>query len=557
MLTKPFGVLALCVGISACTGVLEGPHGGGPTARDPSSGGTSSVGPGGTQSAPGYKAIHRLNTNEYNATVADVLGTALQPGNGSWRDGEINGFDNIADVQLVDVDQYQRYFDAAGVLADDAFAQANFKTKFVICATPDDACVGGIIGKLGLHLFRRPLEASEVANYKAVYAAAVGLAESHEVALKHVLRSLLSSAEFLYRIELDPNPSSTASHPLSPYELASRLSYFLWSSAPDDALLAAAADKSLLSDATLKATIDRLLADPNRVARFVRNFYGQWLGARRVADHAVAPDVYPAWNPQLAESLANEMYAYFADFLLSDRSYLEFLTADLNFVDAPLATLYGMSAPAGGGVQKVQVTTDQRKGFLGLGGFLAQSSLDRRTSPTLRGRWIMINLLCTHPPSPPEDIPKIEVAAGNTDLSQGNVRAVLEKHRTDPKCANCHALFDPYGVALEQFDGIGAFRATYKDGSPIDPSTQLLDGTQLSSLSELADWLTREPLFKQCIADNMFTYGMGRILSEADRPYLESVVQGWAGGAEVPSVRRLVHAMVLGQSFRSRSGVGP
>ncbi len=554
MLTKPLGALALCVGISACTGVLEGPHDGG-IAPDPSAGGTSGVGPGAAHTAPGYKAIHRLNKHEYNATVADVLGTTLQPANGSWRDGEISGFDNIADVQLVDVDQYQRYFDAAGALADDVFAQANFKTKFVTCATPDDTCVGAIISRLGLQLFRRPLEAAEVANYKAVYTAAVTLAEGHEAALKHVLRSLLSSAEFLYRIELDPNPNSIEKHPLSPYELATRLSYLLWSSAPDEALLAAAADKSLLSDATLTGAIDRLLADPNRVTRFVRNFYGQWLGARRVADHAVAPDVYPAWDAQLAGSLAGEMYAYFADFLLSDRSYLEFLTADLNFVDAPLATLYGMSAPTGSGLQKVLVTTDQRKGFLGLGGFLAQSSLDRRTSPTLRGRWIMINLLCTHPPSPPDDVPKIEIAAGTTDLSQGNVRAVLEKHRTDPKCSSCHALFDPYGVALEQFDGIGAFRSTYKDGSPIDPSTQLLDGTQLSSLSELADWLTREPLFKQCIADNLYTYGMGRVLSASDRPYLESLVQGWAGGSEVPSIRRLVHALVLGDNFRTRSGV--
>ena len=134
-----------------------------------------------------------------------------------------------------------------------------------------------------------------------------------------------------------------------------------------------------------------------------------------------------------------------------------------------------------------------------------------------------------------ERMDHLHEAAGVSSAEWRTRRAVLEKHRTDPKCANCHALFDPYGVALEQFDGIGAFRSAYKDGSPIDPSTQLLDGTQLSSLSELADFLTREPLFKQCIADNMFTYGMGRVLSEADRPYLESVVQSWAGGADVPS----------------------
>jgi len=253
--------------------------------------------------------------------------------------------------------------------------------------------VSGIIGNLGLHLFRRPLKPTEVTNYKTVYTAAQGQGEAHEGALKYVLSALLSSSEFLYRMEFDPNPNSAEKHPLSAYELATRLSYFLWSTAPDDALLAAAADSSISKDETLKSTVDRLLGNAANQARFVQNFYGQWLGGRRVAEHAVAPDVYTAWNPALADSLAQEMYAYFADFLNTDRSWLEFLTADENFVDGPLATLYGMPAPPAGTRQKVSVTTDKRVGFLGLAGFLAQSSLDRRTSPTLRGRWIMINLL--------------------------------------------------------------------------------------------------------------------------------------------------------------------
>lgn len=550
----PLAVVALGLG-TACTAVVEGPQNGeAPPAGLGGGGSSAGTGPG-PQAAPAYKAIHRLNRSEYNATVADVLGTSLQPANGSWRDGEIHGFDNIAEVQQVNTDQYQRYFDAAGVLADDAFGRADFKAKFVTCATPDDACVDTVTGNLGLRLFRRPLAATELANYRAVYAEAQRLGESHEAALKHVLRALLASAEFLYRIEFDPDPASTERHPLSPYELASRLSYFLWSSAPDEALLSAAADGSLVQEQTIRATVDRLLADPTRGPRFVQNFYGQWLGARRVTAHGAAPDVFTTWSPQLAQSLADEMYAYFADFLSSDRSYLEFLTADQNFVDASLAQHYGMPAPAGGGMQKVQITTDQRVGFLGLGGFLAQSSMDRRTSPTLRGRWIMINLLCTHPPEPPPDIPMIEEAAGMTDLSKGNVRAILEKHRTNPTCASCHALFDPYGVALEQFDGIGAFRTTYADGSLVDPKTTLIDGTELGSLPELATLLTQDPLFKQCIADNMYIYGLGRVTTKADRPDLDAIVQQWAGGNEVPSIRRLVHSIALAENFRSRSGI--
>jgi hypothetical protein len=198
------------------------------------------------------------------------------------------------------------------------------------------------------------------------------------------------------------------------------------------------------------------------------------------------------------------------------------------------------------------VTTDKRRGFLGLGGFLAQSSLDRRTSPTLRGRWIMINLLCTHPPAPPQDVPKIEVAAGMTDLSKGNVRAVLEKHRTDPRCANCHKLFDPYGIPLEQFDGIGAYRTTYADGSAIQTDTELLDGSHVANADELVEKLSQEPLFKQCIADNMYGYGLGRVISDKDRAALDAIQSQW--NSSTPTIRRLIQSIVLADGFRSRSG---
>jgi Protein of unknown function (DUF1592)/Protein of unknown function (DUF1588)/Protein of unknown function (DUF1587)/Protein of unknown function (DUF1595)/Protein of unknown function (DUF1585) len=553
-------IVALSLAAMGCTGILDGSL---PSAQQNpgnaggmSSGGTSGATNGGDAPvAPaGYKAIHRLNRNEYNATVADVLGTSLQPANGSWFDGEVAGFDNIATVQIVDEDQYQRYFDTAGILADDAFANAAFKTKFVSCATSDATCVGNVIGTLGLHLFRRPLLASEIANYATVYAAAQAQQETHEGALKHVLRALLSSSEFLYRMEFDPDPNSSQPHALSAYELASRVSYFLWSSAPDDALLSAAKDESLLKQQTLQDTVDRLLLDAQKAPRFVQNFYGQWLGARRLASHAVAPDVYPQWTPELASSLTQEMYSYFADFLYSDRSWLEFLTADVNFVNAPIASLYGQPAPSAPGLQKTLITSDQRRGFLGLGGFLALSSMDRRTSPTLRGRWVLLNLLCTKPPPPPDNVPKIEAAAGGTDLSKGNVRAVLEKHRADPNCARCHQLFDPYGLPLEQFDGIGQYRDKYVDGSPVDPSTQLLDGTPVKGLTELTDALSKNPLFEQCIADNMYTYGLGRVLTSNNRTSLDAIQKAWNAQNSVPSIRRLIHSIVLDDSFRSRSG---
>lgn len=551
------GAIVASLGAISCTGVVEG---GGPTDAMANTGGAATGGASGssgsvsTTNTPTYKAIHRLNRAEYNATVADVLSTSLQPATGSWIDGQTHGFDNIADVQQVDTDQYQRYFDAAGILAEDVFGKPELMGKVVTCATPDEACVDSVVGKLGLRLFRRPLFAEELAIYKKVYAAATQQGEGHTGSLKQVLRAFLSSSAFLYRVEFDSNPNAVEKHPLSPYELATRLSYFFWSSAPDDALLSAAADSSILQDSAITAAVDRLIADPTRGPRFVRNFYGQWLGAQRVESHAVAPLVYPAWSPQLATALADEMYAYFSEFLHQDRSWLTFLTEDLNFVTPELAELYDMPALEGDGLQRVQFTGDARRGFLGLGGFLAQSSLDRRTSPTLRGRWIMVNLLCSEPPPPPQDVPDIAVVAGTTDLSKGNVRAVLEEHRKNPACATCHKLFDPWGIPLEHFDGIGAFRTTYGDGSPIATDTELSDGTFVTTADQMIDKLSQEPRFKQCVADNLFLYGMGRVVSEKDRPTLDAIQAQWNNGSDVPSLRRLLHSIVLADAFRSRSG---
>lgn len=554
------GAFVASLSASSCTGVLEGDLTSGPSNTTNTTGGSGTAGTTGnagsvsTADTPSYKAIHRLNGNEYNATVSDVLNTSLQPATGSWIDGQTHGFDNIADVQQVDEAQYQRYFDAAGTLADDVFSKPELMSKLVGCTTPDDACVSLVVNKLGLRLFRRPLLTEEVGIYKKVYAAATQQGEDHNGSLKQVLRALLASSAFLYRMEFDPNPNSTEKHPLSAYELATRLSYFFWSSAPDEALLGAAADQSILQDSTLTAAIDRLIADPARGPRFVRNFYGQWLGAQRVAAHAVAPDVYKTWTPTLATALADEMYAYFADFLQKDRSWLTFLTEDMNFVTPELAKMYGMPAPAGEGMQQVSFTGDKRRGFLGLGGFLAQSSLDRRTSPTLRGRWIMVKLLCTEPPAPPKDVPDIVVAAGMTDLSKGNVRAVLEQHRKNPTCANCHKLFDPWGIPLEQYDGIGAFRTTYGDGSPVSTATELTDGSLVNTTDELIDKLAQEPRFKQCVADNLYMYGLGRVVSEKDRPSLDAIQAQWNNGTDVPTLRRLLHSIVLADAFRSRSG---
>jgi hypothetical protein len=558
---------ALFCGAMACNGMIDDANGltpstgaagvGGPagTAGTGSAGtGNGGAGNGAAGTAvvalpAGSKGVHRLNSTEYNATIADVLGTKLQPANSSWLGGEIHGFDNIAAVLDVDEAQFQRYFDAAGTVADDVFATADAKAKIMTCATTDAACVQGIIGATGRRLFRRPLEAAEVTTYKTVYDKARELGETHEGSVKQVLRALLSSSDFIYRVELDPNPASNVRHPLSGYELASRLSYFLWSSAPDDTLLAAAGDGSLMNDAAIVATVDRLLADPIKGQRFVENFSGQWLGARKLPNHATEPAVFPDWTTPVAQSLTKEMYLYFAEFVKTDRPWSEFMTADFNFVDANTAKFYGVAAPAGGAMTRTVITTDKRVGFAGLAGFLAASSLPARTSPTMRGGVVLKKLLCKEPPPPPPGVPDLG-GAGGFDPTK-NVKVALEQHRTQMSCAVCHAMFDPFGMALEQYDGIGKYRTTYNDGSTIDP-TGVLAGQSFSGVEGVAQVVANDPRFSSCVTEFLFTYGMGREPKSADTPDLTAVETAWKAGT--PSFRRLIQTLALSQTFRTRHG---
>jgi hypothetical protein len=512
-----------------------------------------------TELVVGREAVHRLNAAEYNATVADVLGTKLEPASATWRGGELLGFDNMAAVLSVDEQQYERYFAAAKELSSDVVDSDALRARFADCDLSQADCAKSSIARVGLSLFRRPLSQDELRIYERLHAQAITAGDAPLDAFELVLRALLSSAQFIYRIELESAPSD-APLEVGAFDLASRLSYFLWSSAPDDALLQAAADGSLLQEAVLAGSVDRMLTDP-KASRFVESFAGQLLGARRVGAHAAAPELYE-WTPQVAQAAGAEIIEYFGEFVSSERSWDEFLKADVNYVTEPLARYYGIPTPVVP-LARVEHYADQRAGFLGLAGFLALSSFDRRTSPSLRGRWISSALLCAEPPAPPANVPKLEAAADGSPITL-NVRQALELHRRNSACAGCHSLFDPYGLALEEYDAVGQYRAAYADGTLVDasatlpPSDAYPDGVTFAGLAGVSDAVTADPRFSACLAQKLLMYGLGRPLESPDTEALALAVERWRAPGEPASVRRLLRELVLSAPFRTRlPEVGP
>jgi hypothetical protein len=343
---------------------------------------------------------------------------------------------------------------------------------------------------------------------------------------------------------------------LTSYDLASRLSYFLWASMPDATLFNAAADNSLLDAATLDAEVDRLLADP-KGQRFVQSFSGQWLGIRKIATHTVVPSVYPDWNPALGSSMMTEAYSYFGDILGQDRPWSDLLRADFNYVDTALANLYNVAAPAGPGFVRVENVADERFGFLGLSAFLTLTSYEHRTSPTLRARWILNDLLCTPPPPPPPDVPEFDGTDSPEDVANGNIRTRLEQHRADPVCAACHAVFDPFGLALENFDGIGRYRTQYPNGDAVDASGVFPDGTQFDGLSGMVEVALARPGFNQCVVEKTFVYGLGRLLRPTqDDAFVANIKDHWQA-SPVPSLKNLIKTVIASEPFRYRYGTAP
>jgi hypothetical protein len=370
--------------------------------------------------------------------------------------------------------------------------------------------------------YRRPVTAADLKPLREFYE--LGRAKrGPEGGLQMALRRMLASPSFLFRAETSAdNVPAGALHSIDPVELASRLSFFLWSSIPDDALLDSAARGNLAKPGALDATVERMLADP-RGQRFVANFAGQWLQLRNLKNARPNSATFPDFDDNLRQSLRQETELLFSSVLLENRSVLDLLRADYTFLNERLARHYGVAGVYGSNFRRVAVDRDERKGILGHGSILTVTSHADRTSPVVRGKWILENLLGAPPPPPPPDVP---VLAENTeDAPPKSLRARLELHRANAVCASCHKLMDPIGFSLENFDAVGAWR-TEESGSPVDASGRLADGAQVNGVVSLRNAILARPeVFAGAVTEKLLIYALGRGLEPSDMPAVRRIVR--------------------------------
>jgi mono/diheme cytochrome c family protein len=426
--------------------------------------------------------------------------------------------------------------------------------KRILACDPQSgpACTGKIVATLAHRAYRRPVTNEEVAALVKFVTLAQSRGLSTEQGIELAIEAILVSPDFLFRIERDTNRTGAASiNRVSGVELASRLSYFLWSSMPDDELLALAESGKLHAPAVLDAQVKRMLADPKSGA-LADNFGGQWLEFRNL--DIATPDTrkYADWGPDLRNAMKTETRMFFEYILHENRPISDFLNARYTFLNDVLARHYGIAGVGGSDFRRVELATEERGGLLGQAGILTVSSYPTRTSVVLRGKYVLENILGTPPPPPPPDVPALDETRVGTSAS---LRQQMEIHRANPSCASCHAKMDVLGFGLENYDGVGKWRTM--DGKfPVDPSGTLPNGKSFSTPAGMRTVLLAElPQFAHCLTEKMLTYSLGRGLEPYDRRTVTQIERSVT--ASDYRFQTLIYEIVRSLPFQMRRGEVP
>jgi hypothetical protein len=414
--------------------------------------------------------------------------------------------------------------------------------------SPED-CAREIFKRFASRAYRRPATTQEVDRLMQLFALAKGDGEKFERCIQLGVEAMLVSPNFLFRVEQEPGANDPGGiRILNEYELATRLSYFLWSSQPDGDLFHLAFTGKLREN--LDAQVQRMLKDPKSDA-LVQNFAGQWLQLRSLDVITPDPKRFPQWDKELREAMRKETESFFAYIVREDRSVMEFIDSDYTFVNERLAKHYGLTGVAGAEFQKVSIPADQRGGLLGQASILTVTSNPNRTSPVKRGKWVLENLLAAPPPPAPPNVPALEETRRRDE--NGSLRQRLEQHRANPACASCHKLMDPLGFGLENYDAIGAWRT--EDGkSAIDSTGILPSGDEFKGVRDLRTVLKkRDNEFRLCLAEKLMTYALGRGLELDDQCTLRAIADDLSRHENKFSA--LVLAIVHSDQFQKRASV--
>ena len=397
-------------------------------------------------------------------------------------------------------------------------------------------CARKIIERFVRRAWRRTVRAEEVDRLVALVERAEADGEDFGTGIQDAIHAILLSPHFLFRVELDPDPTSPVPHRVSDAELATRLSYFLWSTTPDDELLDLASAGRLSAPEVLEAQVRRMLADA-RADAIVDDFAGQWLQFRAVPSLTPDPVLHPEVDLPLMKDMQAQTALFFREFLRSDSSALDLLDADFTFINDRLATHYELPPPGSSGLIRATVNDPRRLGLLTQASFLMLTSASNHTSPVRRGKWVLGNLLCQEPPPPPPNIPPLS-ASQSVGASK---RQRMEQHRASPACSGCHVYMDPVGFALENFDAVGRWRLVDEDGYPVDSTGMLPGSASFEGPAELISLLKKDPALPSCIAQKVMIYGLSRPLQDADHPHLDAISRSFSErGFRLSELFRLV-----------------
>jgi hypothetical protein len=389
-------------------------------------------------------------------------------------------------------------------------------------AAEEEPCAKQIMSALATLAYRRPVTPADVEHLMRQYRQRRSSKGDFEEGVRRALQTMLSDPEFVFRVERVPDNLKGSNHRISDLEFASRLSFFLWSSGPDETLIRLAADGRLRDAAVLEQQVRRMLAD-ERAEALARNFASQWLHLRNLREWTPDPRHFPNADKSLMNAMERETELFFMSIVREDRDITDLLTADYTFVNGRLAKHYNIPNVVGNRFRRVSLTDENRRGLLGHGSILTVTSFPTRTSPVLRGKWVLDNLLGAPPPQPPPDVPALP--ENRHDTKPVPLRVRLEQHRANPICASCHATMDPIGFALENLDGVGAVRV-FDSGDRVDPSGELADGTKLSGPAGLRNvLLAKSDVFRTAFAEKLMTYALGRGVASYDMPAIRTVLR--------------------------------